>query len=425
MDLTYTLRNVAFGAAILGIVGGVLGSFTVLRKQSLLGDALAHAALPGVCLAFLLTGTKSPFALLGGAMLAGAVGSLVILVIVRWSRVKEDSAIGIVLSVFFGAGIVLLTYIQRLPLGNQSGLDRFLFGQAATLMPRDIAVMATLGTMAMIAVLLFYKEFKILCFDRDYGESLGFSMRAVEIFLTMLLVVVVVVGLQTVGVVLMVATLITPAAAARQWTDRLGIMLLIAATIGGSSGAIGALLSASVDRLPTGPTIVILSSTILVISLLASPKRGLFKTFHDHRLMTRRIRRENLLKDLYRIGEAEQNWKKSVAWPLLMGMRGQSGKEVEQSSQRLEKAGLVETGADSLRLTDRGFIEAEEVVRKHRLWEVYLTRQLELPSDHVHRDAEAMEHALDKETVAEIAEMLGHPQIDPHGRRIPPAREEK
>lgn len=419
-ELGFTARNVLMGASLLGVVGGVLGSFALLRRQSLLGDALAHAALPGVCIAYLLTHSKNPAPLFLGALVAGTLGALLILAVVRFSRVKEDSAIGIVLSVFFAVGIVLLTYIQRLPYGNQSGLDKFLFGQAATLMPRDIQLMAVLGTLVLLAVVLFYKEFKLLAFDRDFGASLGYPMRSLEIFLTLLLVIVVVVGLQTVGVVLMVATLVTPAAAARQWTERLGVMLLLSATVGGTSGAIGALLSASIPRLPTGPVIVLCSSTVLVVSLLVAPSRGLLWAWWRSRRMVRRIQRENLLKDLYVWGERRQSdWRRPVPWALLMGTRGQSGGQLRRVAKRLGRRGLLEADTHGAHLTDTGIQAAATIVRKHRLWELYLTRRLELASDHVHRDADAMEHTLTQDAIARIDELLGFPTVDPHGQPIP------
>src|SRR5687767_14200754 len=210
----YTLRTVALGAAALGIVAGALGTFAVLRRQSLLGDAISHAALPGIVLAFLLTGSKSTLVLVLGAALAGWLGTLVVMLVVRHSRVPEDSALGIVLSVFFGAGLVLLTYVQKLPDASQAGLDRFLFGQAATMLERDVVVIAALGSLALLAVALFWKEFKLLSFDPDFGESLGVPMRAIDILLTTFLVIAIVIGLQTVGVVLMSAMVIVPAAAA-------------------------------------------------------------------------------------------------------------------------------------------------------------------------------------------------------------------
>jgi manganese/zinc/iron transport system permease protein len=344
-------------------------------------------------------------------------------VVRRFSRVKEDAAIGIVLSVFFGAGIVLLTHIQKLPFANQSGLDKFLFGQAATLVPRDVAVMAVLVALVLGAMLLFYKEFKLLAFDREFGASLGFPMRRIEVLLTLLLVVVVVVGLQTVGVVLMVATLVTPAAAARQWTDRLGVMLLLSAAIGGGSGAAGALLSASAERLPTGPMIVLLSSVVLVVSLVFAPRRGLLRAFLEDRRVATRIRRENLLKDLYVWAERRSTphggW---LSWADLMGTRGQSGGQLAKVARALARDGLVEIGSRGLRLTGEGLAAAQGLVRRHRLWEVYLSRRLELPSDHVHRDAEAMEHALTDDAVARLEELLGSPAVDPHGSPIPPRR---
>lgn len=423
MELTFSARNVLVGASLLGIAGGVLGGFALLRRQSLLGDALAHAALPGVCVAYLLTHSKSPAPLLAGALVAGLLGALLILAVRRFSRIKEDAAIGIVLSVFFGVGIVLLTHIQKLPFANQSGLDKFLFGQAATLMPRDIAVMAVLVTLVLGTTFLFFKELKLLAFDREFGASLGYPMRSIEILLTLLLVVVVVVGLQTVGVVLMVATLVTPAAAARQWTDRLGLMLLLSAAIGGTSGAAGALLSASVERLPTGPTIVLLSSAALVVSLVVAPRRGLLHAFLEDRRVAIRIRRENLLKDLYVWAERGSgqgdHW---LHWPDLMGTRGQSGGQVSAVARALARNGLAETSGRGVRLTAEGLAAAQAVVRRHRLWEVYLTRRLELPSDHVHRDAEVMEHALTDDDAAELEELLGSPTVDPHGRPIPPRR---
>lgn len=418
---SFTVRNVLLGATLLGAVGGMLGCFALLRRQSLLGDALAHAALPGVCLAYLFTGTKESLPLLLGAAAAGLVGALVILTITRMSGVSEDSAIGIVLSVFFGAGIVLLTYIQKLPFGNQSGLDKFLFGQAATLVPRDVVNIAAVAVLVTLTVAVFFRQFKVVSFDREFAQSLGLPVLRLEILLTLLLVMVVVIGLQTVGVVLIIATLITPAAAARQWTDRLAWMLVLAATVGAISGSTGALVSASFERLPTGPVIVLVATVFLQISLLFAPRRGqLWEWLRAHR-MSLRIRQENLLKDLYLWSERqEEELTQPVPWPFLRGGRSQSGGQVLRVARRLERHGLLEQLPDGARLTAEGLDRALDVVRKHRLWEMYLSRRLQLPADHLHRDAEVMEHALDDDTVTRIDDLLGSPTHDPHGRPIPP-----
>jgi manganese/zinc/iron transport system permease protein len=271
----YTLRTVALGSALLGLVSGALGAYAVLRRQSMLGDAMAHAALPGIALAFLVTGSKDTSVLMLGAALAGWLGALLVLGIVRTTRVKDDAALGLALSVFFGLGLMLLTFIQRQPNAQQAGLDKFLFGQAATLLERDVAAMAALGLPALALMLLFWKEFKLLSFDPEFATSLGLPVRALDVLLTTLLVVAIVIGLQTVGVVLMSALIVAPAAAARQWTNRLEVMVALSGLFGGVAGVSGALISSAAARLPTGPTIVLCISVIVVVSLLLAPARGL------------------------------------------------------------------------------------------------------------------------------------------------------
>jgi manganese/zinc/iron transport system permease protein len=271
----YTLRNVALGSALLGIVSGVLGCFAVLRRQGLLGDALAHAALPGICIAYLLTNSKAPVVLLLGAAVAGWIATILLLQIVKQTRISEDSALGIVLSVFFAFGIVLLTFITKRNDANQSGLDKFLFGQAAALVEENVITMAVLGGIALAIVFVFYKEFKLLAFDAAFAQSLGFSTNVLSVLLTSLIVVAVVIGLQTVGVVLMAALLIGPAVAARQWTNKLSVMLVLAALFGAASGIGGALISISDAGLPTGPMIILSLTAIVAVSLFFAPERGL------------------------------------------------------------------------------------------------------------------------------------------------------
>lgn len=271
----HTVRVVALGALVLGLVSGCLGSFAVLRQQSLLGDAIAHATLPGVGIAFLITQSKNPFVLLVGAAIAGWVGTLLVMLITRTTRIKKDAGLGIVLSVFFAVGIMILTIIQRLPTASKAGLDKFLFGNAATLLTEDVTLMIVLGISVLALLFLFWKEFKILTFDENFAKSLGFPVKALDIFLTTLIVVAIVIGLQTVGVVLMSAMLVAPAASARQWTDRLEVMVVLSALFGALAGVCGALVSSLMSHLPTGPTIVVFLSIIVLVSLLFAPRRGL------------------------------------------------------------------------------------------------------------------------------------------------------
>ncbi|MEO8356464.1 MAG: metal ABC transporter permease [Chloroflexota bacterium] len=272
----YTLRNVALGSALLGIVSGALGTFAVLRRQGLLGDALAHAALPGICLAFMITGEKTPILLMLGAAVTGWLGTLTLMYIIRHTALDEDAALGIVLSVFFGFGIVLLTLLQRSGNANQAGLDKYLFGQAATLVAENVTTMAILGTLALSVVIILYKEFKLITFDPSFAASIGFGASWVSVLLTFLIVIAIVIGLQTVGVVLMAAMLIGPAAAARQWTNRLDHMIMLSAAFGALSGVGGALVSISESGLPTGPMIILVLTLFVILSFTFGSARGLF-----------------------------------------------------------------------------------------------------------------------------------------------------
>lgn len=362
----YTLRTVALGSATLGVVSGTLGSYAVLRRQSLLGDAISHAALPGIALAFLLTGSKASLVLVAGAAAAGWIGTLLVTAIVRTTRVKGDSALGMVLSVFFGIGLVLLTFIQKRPDASQAGLDKFLFGQAAALVERDVLTMGLLGAAALLCMLLFWKEFKLLSFDPDFGASLGLPMRALDVLLTSLLVVAIVVGLQTVGVVLMSAMVVAPAAAARQWTDRLGRMVALAALFGALAGVAGAVLSSLVARLPTGPTVVLCVSGIVVFSLLLAPNRGLIWNWARQRRNRRRLQVEALLHDLHALftqhGDTEHGHTEAVLRAMQVG-RGsvRGGLEVLR-----ERGWARQTEGGGWALTPAGHAEAERLAREQK-----------------------------------------------------------
>lgn len=279
----YTFQTVALGSALLGLISGVLGSFAVLRKQSLLGDGVSHSALPGVVIAFVLLGSKNTEVLLLGALVSGLLATLLIVSIVRHTRVKFDSALALVMSVFFGLGLMLLTYVQKIPNSNQAGLKRFIFGQASTLLQRDIILMAICGMVLLTLVLLFWKEFKLFTFDSDFAQSLGFSPKRLNLLLSFMIVLSIIIGLQTVGVILMSAMLITPAVAARQWTNKLWVMVMLSALFGAVSGVAGTAASSLVPKLPTGPAIVVCISAIVVISILFAPGRGVLDRIYQRR----------------------------------------------------------------------------------------------------------------------------------------------
>jgi manganese/zinc/iron transport system permease protein len=276
-------RWVLLGCMLLGLSSGVLGTFAYLRKQSLMGDALAHAALPGVCIAFMLTGSKSLVFFLIGAAISGMIATFGIGFITRHSLIKQDSALALVLSVFFGVGIVLLTLIQHDASGNQSGLDKFLFGQAAALVSSDVITMAIVSVVLVGLCALLFKELKLISFDAGFARGIGYPVAWLEQLLMFLIVVAVVVGIQAVGVVLMAALLITPAVAARYWTERLGVMVLLSGLFGALSGLAGTMLSMLGNNLPTGPLSVLAATALFVISVVFAPGRGLLAKAWERR----------------------------------------------------------------------------------------------------------------------------------------------
>ena len=357
----YTLRTVSLGAIVLGIVSGALGSFAVLRRQSLLGDAMSHAALPGVVIAFMLTRSKAPAVLMIGAAIAGIIGILMIVAVTRYTRIKEDSALGIVLSVFFGFGLVLLTQLQKNPDARQAGLNNFLFGQAATLLQRDVIVMAIFGGAAILLMLLFWKELKLLSFDRDFGASLGYPMQWLEILITSLLVIAIVIGLQAVGVVLMSAMVVAPAASARQWTDRLGLMVALAALFGAIAGVSGTLISGMGACLSTGPVIVLCITLIVLISLTLAPNRGLLWNRIARRRSRRRLQTEQVLSNLYLMASQHADPTHAHSTDALSAM-GTEKRRIRNSLEVLAERKLVrEVGHERWALTEAGIAVAEKL----------------------------------------------------------------
>lgn len=416
---------VLLGCTILGVSAGLLGCFAFLRRRSLLGDALSHAALPGVCMAFLLTGTKDPLIILGGAVVSCWLGALTIDWIVANTRCKEDSALGMVLSVYFGFGVLLLTHIQNTGNAAQSGLDKFLFGQAASLVGHDVYILGGLGVILCALVALCYKEFKIISFDPDFARALGLRARFIEILLATLIVISVCIGLQAVGVVLMAAMLVTPAAAARYWTNHLGRMLLLALVFGGASGAIGAYVSYLSVRMPTGPWMVVAISTIFILSFFLAPERGALARILRQRRFRRKTAVENVLRTLYKFGERARDWDAPASVTELLQHRDMPMGFLQRTLQRLQNRGDIRETSEGLYvLTGRGVAEAERITRVHRLWELYLMKKLEIAPDHVHDDAEEIEHILTPELERRLLDELEGADIDPHGQHIPgaPAR---
>jgi manganese/zinc/iron transport system permease protein len=269
----YTLFTVILGTSLLGMTAGSLGVFALLRRQSLLGDTISHACLPGIALAFLYTHSKNPGVLMIGAMGAGALSVTIITYVTKKTSIKHDAILGIVLSVFFGLGLMLLTFIQKNEIPHQSILNKFIFGSAATLLAEDIYTMIIVSLLVLVTLFTLWKEFKVVTFNPSHARIIGYPVNILQALLTTLLLIIIVTGLQTVGVILMSSMIIAPAATAMLWTNRLEKAVVTSALCGGCASMLGSLVSSMVEHLPTGPTIVLISSAMIFSSLLYTTKQ--------------------------------------------------------------------------------------------------------------------------------------------------------
>lgn len=413
------IRYVALGTVLLGASSALVGCFTFLRKKALVGDTIAHSILPGICLSFIIFKTKDPLMLLLGAMVSGWLSVYVVDYISANSKIKPDTAIGLTLSVFFGVGVLLLTHIQHSGNAAQAGLDKFLFGKAASLVQNDVITFGIVSVVLIATIIVFFKQFSLISFDVQFAKSIGLPVRTFEIILSIITVLAVAIGIQTVGVVLMAAMLITPAAAARFWTDKLKVMIVIAAIIGGISGIVGAFISFTAPSMPTGPWIVVVLSFIAIGSMLVAPKNGAISKIRKQKKNQRKILEDNILKLLYKLGEKENEFFKNRSISTLKNFREIPENKFLKGLNILKKKNLVALVNDLWVLTEEGKKAGMRIVKIHRLWELYLTTYLRIAPDHVHEDAETIEHIITPEMEIKLEHLLNFPEKDPHNVNIP------
>ncbi|MDA8886227.1 metal ABC transporter permease [Bacteroidia bacterium] len=412
----YTLFVVALGSGILCFAAGVVGTFTYLRKRALIGDVISHSVLPGVAIAFMLTGVKSPVYFIIGAILSGLLSIWIVDYVQAKSKLKPDTILALTLSVFFGVGIVLLTKIQHSGNAAQSGLDSFLFGKAASMGIWDVQLFSIIAIINVICIALFLRGFSLISFDENYAKGLGFNISFLKAFLALLTVVTVAIGVQAVGVVLMAALLITPAAGARFLTNSIPKMLSFAGLFGFLSGIIGVVISYSGTGMPTGPWIVVVLSIFALTSILFGKKRGVFARMKLRKSNNVKINNENVLKDIYKLAE---DGTKTISISDLVEKEKYPLNKVKGILNRLEKDDMIDQIRGLIILSDQGRIGAREVIRKHRLWEIYLSKYFQLDVDHVHDDAEGIEHVITPEIEKHLIKLLEHPETDPHQSKIP------
>jgi manganese/zinc/iron transport system permease protein len=437
----YNTRVVIIGTTLLGLAAGLVGTFLLLRKRALLSDTLSHASLPGIALTFIVLTAlggegKNLLALVSGAALFCILGTAAVILIQRYSRLKDDAALGIVLSVFFGLGIALMGIATRMGSGNAAGLSSFIYGKTASMLFADALLIAVVALLAAVCALLFFKEFSLLCFDADYAASQGWPVTRLDFLMMTLVVVVTVIGLQAVGLILVVALLIIPPAAARFWTYNLKNMLWISSFFGALSGLLGAGISALMANLPAGAVIVLTASFFFVFSLVCGTARGLARQGLERLRLSRRIRHENLLREIYEMLEvcdqrpagAELGCAQlRVPFDALLRRRSWTPGQLRHTLRRAVHAGLMVTDGNTWEMTAQGVEEAGRIVRKHRLWETYLIEHADVAPGQVDWGADAIEHVLDASLVAELEKLLpaaAPPQMPASPHRIAPVEGE-
>lgn len=391
--------------------------FTFLRKRSLLGDVISHSVLPGICLAFLMGEEKNPVYLLLGATFTGWLSIVVVDVITSKSKIKPDTAIALVLSVFFGVGILLLTNIQHSGIASQSGLDRFIFGSASSMNASDIRLFSVIGLVIFILIAVFLRGLKMLSFDEEYAKSIGFPVQLIKLVLSVATVTTVAMGVQAVGVVLMSALMITPGATARFWTNDIRKLLVLAVILSGIAGVLGSAISYVGNGMPTGPWIVVVISVFAILSALLGTKRGWIKKLLNDRSNSMKILEENVMKLFFHLGV--EDGKMSFSMADVQSKTRLSLSSLKTGLRRLRRKGYLSVKRSTVELSEEGASKSREIVRKHRLWELYLSKYMHLKEDHVHDDAEGIEHIIDEDIERELAKELGYPSIDPHDKEIP------
>jgi len=404
------IQRALVASVMVGISCGLIGTYIMLRRLSLIGDALAHAVLPGVVIGFMIAG-KNPISLFVGALAAGILTSILISYVERNSKIKEDTSIGIIFTGAFALGILLVSQLKQVHID----LSSYLFGDVLGVSDPDLILSSIICVFIILSVLLFYKQLLVTSFDPTMAHIIGISTAVVHYFLMTLLSMSIVAGLQSVGVILIIAMLITPPATAFLLTDKLKNLLLLSCTFGIISSVIGLYLSYHLN-FASGASIVLVAAAMFGLTFLFSPKEGIVHKYFRRRENTKLNLIEDIIKLMHRNEEerVEENVIQSITSKL-----GIPEDKINSTLSRIANMGLINLEKGNYKLTIKGNKLALRLVRSHRLWETYVTEKNIVTPENIHQDAEKYEHILSDDLLAEIDEELGHPEKDPHGSPIP------
>lgn len=419
---SYNTRVVLAGASLLGLAAGVIGTFLLLRRKALIGDVVGHCALPGIAVAFLVIERMSPGAgknlpaLLLGATCAGLLGAQSVSLIRMFTRVDSDTALAVVLSVFYGAGVALLSVVQKLASGSSAGLKDFLNGQTAAIVSQDVLIFTISSLVIVVVTVVLFKEFTLLCFDEDYAATRGLPTRLLDIGLTLLATGVSVVGMETVGLLLVTAILVTPPAAARFWTNDIRVMAVLAGFMGSLAAASGVIASAARSHLPAGPMIVLSGGAIFLFSLALGRERGVLWKWLTHRQDQKTADRIDLLRSLYEAVEADPATNTHAANSVVRAvvpiekikpLRTWSGRRLNRALGGCIREGILSrTDGGGIAITQAAWDEGSQIVRNRRLWDLYLHQNADVSPSGIDRNQSLLDQALSPAVVAQLEEAL-------------------
>ena len=404
-----------YGYLFIGVVvslssTAIIGVFAALQKKELAGDAVAHATLPGVALSFIITGLKAPLYLTIGSFLSGMGALLLIDYLPGRTKLKKDSVMALIVAFFFGVGLLLLSYIQHHPTGSApAGLSDWLLGDVPSLVDEDIKAFFLLALVIVGTLFCCYHQWKLYCFDPAFAQTIGLPVKRLQWLFQSLTVLAIILGIQTVGIILITAVLVTPVTAARFWSDRLGYILGIAAFLASLAGYLGMVVSYYFADVPTGPVIVLIMTLLSLASFLFAPRKGLLAKKWRLYQYQQKVLEENILKLFYEVLQtAGAGYDTPQPLRRLLEQRAFSSSQLLHGLSKLRKKGLVrKKGRHLFQLTLAGKEKGEKILRLHELWEAYLRTHLHIQPSHVHDDAEAIEHlitpALEKELRAALA----------------------
>lgn len=399
-------------SCLVGIMCGVLGAFIVLRNMSLIGDALSHAILPGVVIAFVIMSGYSAMGFFVGAVIAGLISAVAITWIQQNVSTKNDAAIGIVFTAMFSIGVIGISWISRNE-GVHLDLKDFLFGNVLTVSNDDLALTAGITGFVILSITVLYRYLFISTFQSVIAETMGISVKLIHYFLMLLLSFAVVASLQTVGVILVVAMLITPASTALLLSDKLQFVIALSAFLGLLSAVTGLLAAIFFETTP-GPAMAVMATLFYLLAALFAPKKGVLAKFLVRYYQQQKVEAEDLLKQSFKL-----HTRSGLNLAALSVALGFTASKIRKHLRRLSNQGLILQRGDALVLTSDGLARANALVRAHRLWETYLATQVGLGAGQIHEDAERFEHLLTEELLDEVDEKLGFPTQDPHGSPIP------